>query len=135
MPVVRKSHRLAFEARFVRAFHGTIKIYNKYLDNSFREWRTFDGAFRETIQANGTVLPAGSTRPTYDSGDLQGARQSTFVSPLEMEVTYPISYAMDTFFGYETPSGYQNPARPLPQIVAGEIEWGELFKDCWHGKS
>jgi hypothetical protein len=125
------SHRAEFTRRFEQAFGGTMAVYNKYLDNSFAETRTFDGDWRETVQANGTVLPAGPTRPTLDLGYLMKARNSQMVSPLEMQVSYPIDYAMDVFLGYTTPSGYENPGRPLPQIVAGELEWGEIFREEW----
>lgn len=129
--VNRIKKRAEFNRRFNGGFLSSMKEYNTRLDNSFAETRTWGEAFPETMQANGTLLPAGFDRPTKDMGDLMEARLSTFVSTTEMEVTYPINYSHDIFAGFTSVADNYIPARPLPQIVPNEVDWVRSFKEGW----
>ena len=129
MQVVRRKMYQEFDRRIESGFQASMKEYNARLDNSFAEWRTWEEAFEETTQRNGTVIPAGFVRPTYDMGDLQGSRVNIPVSPTSEQVTYPIDYSQDVFEGWTTDSGRYIPGRPLPQIVPTEMNWGETFQE------
>jgi hypothetical protein len=131
--VERNSKREEFDTRFAAGFGFAMKVYNKTLDNSFAEDRTWDEAFAETVQRNGRVLPAGFSRPTFDMGNLMKVRVSNFVTPTEMDVTYPIDYSDDIFEGFTSLAENYVPARPLPQIVPNEIDWPDAFLDGWNG--
>jgi hypothetical protein len=124
--------REEFNRRFQGGFQAAMDTYNRTLDNSFAEYRVWGEPFPETVQASGNILPAGFVRPTKDLGDLMNARVSSFVTPLEMHVAYPIHYADDVFNGFISLAGNYIPGRPLPQIVPNEIDWGDSFLEGWN---
>jgi hypothetical protein len=127
--VKREPKREEFTRKFNAGFANAMDVYNRTLDNSFAETRTWDEAFAETHQANGNILPAGFDRPTKDLGNLLAARVSDFVTPTDMQVSYPIDYSADVFGGFTSLAGNYVPARPLPQIIPAEVDWVGSFRE------
>jgi hypothetical protein len=122
--------RQNFEDRMEVAFRVMAENYNNRLDGSFYEVRTWEAPFGDTYRKRGDFVPGGYRRDTADTETLVKGRDSVFPSKMEMEVKYPISYAYDVFNGARV-NKKNIPARPLPQIVAGEMEWAEEFKAAW----
>jgi hypothetical protein len=115
----------------IKTMDLTYRFYESMLDLSFKQVRKWTGSFEETYRRNRTVVRAGRIRNTYDTGFLQKGRRRVFVTGLWAGTTYRgVPYSWKVFMGFK-PMGTPVPPRPLPKIVAAEMEWSTEFKKQW----
>jgi hypothetical protein len=128
---VVKKNRSVLQQKLITAFSGTYRSYERKLDISFTESRKWPSRFEQTYRRNQSVIPAGRIRDTYDLGFLQRGRRRVFTGGVGAGTSYKgIPYSWKVFYGFVA-SGTPVPARPLPKLVAAELDWVLEFKKNW----
>jgi hypothetical protein len=120
-------------AAMSQALALTYSDYEEKLDRSFGEKRRWDLPFKRTIRQNLSEVPAGRVRDTKDLGELVRGRKRVLGKRLEIGTSYgDVHYSWKVFKGFRVGRTII-PARPLPNIVAGEMDWAKTFKKNWKG--
>lgn len=129
--IVVKRRRGPLLAAMANAMALTYGEYEEKLDRSFTEQREWDSPFKRTVRRNRSVVPAGRVRDTRDLGELVRGRKRVLGKRLEIGTSYSdVHYSWRVFRGFNVGLAVV-PARPLPNIVAGEMDWAKTFKRNW----
>lgn len=127
--IVRK--REEFNQRLERTVEDVCQEYYGRVGNSFYERRTWDKSFGRTERRSGEVVEAGPTRDAVDLGNLIRSMEMERPTPLQMKMLFRSPYAAKVFLGFITDSGKMIIGRPLPNLVAGEMDWHQEFEKFW----
>jgi hypothetical protein len=128
---VRK--RKEFNDRLAATIKAVTEDYTVAVVGSFYEQRTWDRSFGRTYRRSGEIVEAGPTRDAVDTGDLLHSIDPQYLTPLHFQLFFRSPYAAKVFLGHVTDAGHMIIGRPLPNLVAGETDWHQLFVEKWSG--